>query len=52
MNRRTLIQAGAVALALPALGRRDAQAQGRVTLKLGHLANEQNVWHRASLHLA
>ena len=34
------------------LALRDAQAQGRVTLKLGHLANEQNVWHRASLHLA
>lgn len=53
MHRRTLIQAGAAALALPALaGPRGAAAQGRVTLKLGHLANEQNVWHRASLHLA
>ena len=53
MHRRTLIRAGAAALALPALaGLRDAEAQGRVTLKLGHLANEQNVWHRACLHLA
>ena len=29
-----------------------AGAQEQVTLKLGHLANEQNVWHKASLKFA
>jgi tripartite ATP-independent transporter DctP family solute receptor len=50
MNRRTILAASASMLAAPVL--RPAQAQGRVTLKLGHLANEQNVWHRAALKLA
>lgn len=49
-TRRTMLLAGAAALAVPTI--RTAQGQGRVTLRLGHLANEQNVWHRASLHLA
>ena len=52
MNRRTLMQAGAAALAMPFLAGREAGAQARVTLRLGHLANEQNVWHRACLKLA
>jgi tripartite ATP-independent transporter DctP family solute receptor len=51
-TRRRLLLAGAAALAAPAVAGRDAAAQGRVTLRLGHLANEQNVWHRASLKLA
>jgi tripartite ATP-independent transporter DctP family solute receptor len=45
-----LLLAGSAMLAAPAI--RTAQGQGRVTLRLGHLANEQNVWHRGSLHLA
>jgi tripartite ATP-independent transporter DctP family solute receptor len=49
-TRRTLMLAGAAALATPTIG--TAWGQARVTLKLGHLANEQNVWHRASLKLA
>ena len=50
-TRRMLLLAGGTTLAAPAiLGKADAQ--GRITLKLGHLANEQNVWHRASLKLA
>ena len=51
MQRRTLMLAGAAALAAPAVVNH-AAAQARVTLKLGHLANEQNVWHRAGLHFA
>jgi tripartite ATP-independent transporter DctP family solute receptor len=50
ITRRTLLLAGTAALATPAI--HSAQGQGRVTLRLGHLGNEQNVWHRASLHLA
>jgi tripartite ATP-independent transporter DctP family solute receptor len=54
MNRRQLLRTGAGGLgflAAPApIGR--AGAQARVTLKLGHLANEQNVWHKASLRFA
>ena len=50
-TRRTLLLAGAAALAAPTLAS-PGFAQGRVTLRLGHLANDQNVWHRASLHLA
>lgn len=50
MNRRSLLLAGAALLAVPTV--RTARGQGRVTLRLGHLANEQNVWHRASLHFA
>lgn len=54
MNRRLLLRTGAAGLTLlaaPALIGR-AHAQARVTLKLGHLANEQNVWHKASLRFA
>jgi tripartite ATP-independent transporter DctP family solute receptor len=36
----------ALSLAGPAL------AQAKVTLKLGHLGNEENVWHKASLKFA
>jgi tripartite ATP-independent transporter DctP family solute receptor len=54
MDRRQLLRAGGAGLALLAapglVGR--ARAQARVTLKLGHLANEQNVWHKASLRFA
>jgi tripartite ATP-independent transporter DctP family solute receptor len=50
LNRRTLMLAGAAALAVPTV--KTAWGQGRVNLRLGHLANEQNVWHRASLHFA
>jgi tripartite ATP-independent transporter DctP family solute receptor len=50
IDRRTLLLTGTAALAAPAL--HTAHGQGRVTLRLGHLGNEQNVWHRASLHLA
>ena len=48
ITRRPLAFSGAAVLAAPAI----ARGQGRVTLRLGHLANEQNVWHRASLRLA
>ena len=48
ITRRTLALAGAAALAAPSITR----GQGRVTLRLGHLANEGNVWHRACLKLA
>jgi TRAP-type transport system periplasmic protein len=55
MNRRQVLKAMAAASALgvaaPALigtGR----AQSKVTLKFGHLANEQNVWHKAALKFA
>lgn len=46
MNTMRMLIAG-VAFALPAL----AQAQD-FTLKLGHLANEQNSWHKASVLFA
>lgn len=48
ITRRTLAFSGVTVLAAPTI----ARGQGRVTLRLGHLANEQNVWHRASLRLA
>ena len=60
ISRRTLaksiglgagIAAGATLLggiAAPAIVR----AQAKTTLKLGHLANEENVWHKASLVVA
>ncbi len=51
LTRRSLL-AAAAAPAAPAIFSGGARAQGRVTLRLGHLANEQNVWHRACLHLA
>jgi tripartite ATP-independent transporter DctP family solute receptor len=49
-RRHVLLAAGAT-LAVPAIIG-DVRAQARVTLKIGHLANEQNVWHRACLKLA
>ncbi|MDP5308696.1 TRAP transporter substrate-binding protein [Paracoccus spongiarum] len=42
------VLAGAAVLATPALRARAAE----VTLKLGHLANEQNSWHKAALKFA
>jgi TRAP-type transport system periplasmic protein len=54
MDRRQAFAAGLAAgavIAAPAYIRSSA-AQGAVTLKLGHLANEQNVWHKAALKLA
>ena len=38
--------AGAALLGAPAI------AQAKTTLKLGHLANEENVWHKASMKFA
>jgi tripartite ATP-independent transporter DctP family solute receptor len=54
MDRRQLLRTAAAGfglLAAPGLIGR-ASAQPRVTLKLGHLANEQNVWHKAALRFA
>jgi tripartite ATP-independent transporter DctP family solute receptor len=54
MDRRQLLRTAAAGfglLAAPGLIGR-ASAQARVTLKLGHLANEQNVWHKAALRFA
>lgn len=49
LNRRHFTAlAGAAVLATPALRARAAE----VTLKLGHLANEQNSWHKAALKFA
>lgn len=49
LNRRQFTAiAGASLLAAPAL----YAATPEVTIKLGHLANEQNSWHKASLKLA
>lgn len=46
LNRRNFTAlAGAALLAAPAIKARAAD----VTLKLGHLANEQNSWHKAAL---
>ncbi|WBU56531.1 TRAP transporter substrate-binding protein [Paracoccus sediminicola] len=47
-RRQFTALAAATMLTLPALG---ASAQ-EVTLKLGHLANEENSWHKASLKFA
>lgn len=48
LNRRQFtVLAGASLLATPALHVHAADAE--VILKLGHLANEQNSWHKASL---
>lgn len=47
MNRRQFTAlAGAAVLAAPAI---NSARAAEVTLKLGHLANEQNSWHKASL---
>ena len=49
LNRRQFTAlAGAAALSLPALKASAAE----VTLKLGHLANEENSWHKAALKFA
>ncbi len=48
---KTLLKAGAAALALSFMFAGGVIAQ-ELTLKLGHLANEQNSWHKASLRFA
>jgi tripartite ATP-independent transporter DctP family solute receptor len=45
-----LVGAGAFAVAAPSV--RSARAEAKITLKLGHLGNEENVWHKASLRFA
>lgn len=51
LNRRQFAAlAGTAVLAAPFIGR--AHAAADVTLKLGHLANEQNSWHKGSLKFA
>ncbi len=53
ISRRTFGAGLAGAGALLATGRpHRAIAAGRITLKLGHLANEQDPWHKASLKFA
>jgi tripartite ATP-independent transporter DctP family solute receptor len=53
LTRRTAIGAMGAMSAFAALGLgRPAFAQAKTTLKLGHLANEENVWHKASLKFA
>lgn len=50
MNRRQFaVLAGAAVLTAPSINKAHA---AEVTLKLGHLANEQNSWHKASLKFA
>lgn len=52
LNRRQFtVIAGAGLLAAPALRAANA-ANPDITIKLGHLANEQNSWHKASLKFA
>lgn len=51
MSRRSLTAGAAAAAGLAALGA-PAIAQAKTTLKLGHLANEDNVWHKASVRFA
>lgn len=49
ITRRTVttaLGASAIALAMPRI------ARAKTTLKLGHLANEQDVWHKASVRFA
>lgn len=48
MTSRSIIKSFAAGLALAALTATGALAQ-ELTLKLGHLANEQNSWHKASV---
>ncbi|MFC3727211.1 TRAP transporter substrate-binding protein [Neoaquamicrobium sediminum] len=48
MTSRSIIKSLAAGLALAALTATGALAQ-ELTLKLGHLANEQNSWHKASV---
>jgi tripartite ATP-independent transporter DctP family solute receptor len=45
------LKAAALAATMLALGV-TAAAAAEVTLKLGHLANEQNVWHKAAMRFA
>ena len=53
LTRRTAMGAMGAMSAFAALGLgRPAFAQAKTTLKLGHLANEENVWHKASLKFA
>ena len=50
LTRRVLAGSFGALLALSLTG--PAFAQAKVTLKLGHLGNEENVWHKASLKFA
>ncbi|WP_445679429.1 TRAP transporter substrate-binding protein [Radicibacter daui] len=49
-SRRLLAAGFGLAVALGAQG--FASAEAKTVLKLGHLANEQNVWHKAALKFA
>jgi tripartite ATP-independent transporter DctP family solute receptor len=55
MDRRHVLKGGAalaaLGLAAPALIG-VSNAQQRIQMRLGHLANEQNVWHRAAMKFA
>jgi len=50
LTRRVLAGSFGALLVLSLTG--PAFAQAKVTLKLGHLGNEENVWHKASLKFA
>lgn len=51
LTRRSIAAGVGAAAGLAALGA-PAIAQAKTTLKLGHLANEDNVWHKATLKFA
>ena len=50
LTRRALAGSFGAVMALSVAG--PALAQAKVTLKLGHLGNEENVWHKASVKFA
>lgn len=50
LTRRAVAGVAGAFLALSVAG--PALAQAKVSLKLGHLGNEENVWHKASLKFA
>lgn len=53
MSRRTLAKGLGAGLVLASgLAPAIVRAQAKTTLKLGHLGNEDNVWHKASLRFA
>ncbi|MEM8853344.1 MAG: TRAP transporter substrate-binding protein [Pseudomonadota bacterium] len=52
-TRRNLLRAGALAAGLGLAGAFGSTALAAdMTIKLGHLANEENVWHKAALKFA
>lgn len=52
-TRRNLLRAGALAAGLGLAGAFGSTAfAADMTIKLGHLANEENVWHKAALKFA